>query len=470
MADSPQSKNLIRTAWFWPVLVAAAIRIPVACVADDQWGDAPIRFDLLQRWTQHPGLWWSFDRIFQYGPLPTHLAGLLSLTGLGPALAARVVVVLAGVVGVGLLAALAARFGGARAGLAAGLALALSPLHIQASTTFTSEALYVALVLGCLTRAFDRDPWGMVICAFGASTTRYDTWIWLPLLAAWWLWREWPKQRWTAFVAPVLLMAGPLSILLANQLALGNAFAPLAYISKDHVALAADAQVRVGSTLWRSLMTMYWPAAFLAVLTPGFALVAFWSLAQQIRERSQALMPAALGTFPPLLYTFKSVVLANFWPMARFALGPATLVMIGMKGIGRTALMVCVAISLAYNGALIALGDGQPGIGLLAAAASPVSLLPADLRAGARWLRETPGLPVVDFSPYYDDILVIHGAGRLFERYQLLNPPAGSAPRRIFALTGCKLDLELKPAGRAFGHTYKVVFTQGRVTVWELTA
>ena len=99
-------------SWLWAVVVAALIRVPVAFIADDQWGDAPIRFDLVTRWIHDPGIWWSFDKVFQYGPLPTHLTGLLALTGLGPHVASRVVVVLGGVAGVYLLAKLAARFGG----------------------------------------------------------------------------------------------------------------------------------------------------------------------------------------------------------------------------------------------------------------------------------------------------------------------------------------------------------------------
>jgi 4-amino-4-deoxy-L-arabinose transferase-like glycosyltransferase len=482
-------------SWLWAVVVAALIRVPVAFIADDQWGDAPIRFDLVTRWIRDPGIWWSFDKVFQYGPLPTHLTGLLALTGFGPHVASRVVVVLGGVAGVYLLSKLAARFGGTRAGLAAGLALALSPLHIQASTTYTSEALYLAFALACLWRAFERDIWGCAAFAFLASTTRYDTWIWLPLLGLWWLWQGLPQQRAKAFLGAALLGLGPLTILVANGVALELPFAPLNYINKDHITLATDAQARSGPFLagldwelrssfgwavmgdqparfgviaWRIAMAVFWPSALIAVLTPGFAWVAVTSLVKQIRERAQTLLPAMLGSVPPALYTFKSVVLGNFWPMARFALGPSALIAIGMKGISRRTLAICVALSVGYNVTLIALADGQPGIGLFAAAASPVSLLPKDLREGARALREAKGVAALDFVPTYDDILVAHAAGRLAERHQLLHPPEGSVPQRIIGIVGGDLHKALHESQTAFGHSYRKVGELGRVSWWDL--
>jgi hypothetical protein len=139
-----------------------------------------------------------------------------------------------------------------------------------------------------------------------------------------------------------------------------------------------------------------------------------------------------------------------------------------MKGISRRALAICVGLALLYNVTLIVLGDGKPGIGLFAAAASPVSLLPNDFRAGARALKESKGLTALDFVPTYDDILVAHGAGRLDERYQLLHPPEGSVPSRIIGIIGGDLSKALHEKQKAFGHRYRMVGELGRVSWWDL--
>ncbi len=94
--------------------------------------------------------------------------------------------------------------GEARAPLAA-LALAVSPLHLQASTTASSEALYLLLWVAALERLLaalaSRGKLGTFavagLLASLAAVTRYDAWLALPMVAvaAWWFARGRPAPR-----------------------------------------------------------------------------------------------------------------------------------------------------------------------------------------------------------------------------------------------------------------------------------
>ncbi len=455
--------------WLVPTvtaLVALALRVPLAFVADDQFGDAPVRLEILRRFVAHPGLYWDFSHVNQYGPLPTQLTGLVALAGVGPLVASRVVVVAGGVLSVALVARLAQRFTGSRGALAAGLALALSPLHLQASTTFASETIYLAFALGTILAALDDAPLLAIVCAFGASTTRYDAWLWLPVLAGWWAWKEFRGRRARGLAVAALLLLGPASILLANGLSSGHPFAPLTFIADEHVRLAARAEAQYGRLSWRVSMLGYWPAALFGLLTPGFAIALFPGLVRALKWRSRALLPLSLGLLPPLLYTGKSVLLGSFWPMARFALGPATLLLAAMPALRTRTLVVCVMLALATDAALVYEGDGSPGLGLAAAASSPLSRLPADLRAGAQALRHFEGPAALDKVPTYEDIVVSCASRR--DRYLLEHVPPNVVPGLVVSLSGGALDGELRASGEAFGHRYARTRAIGRVTLWRL--
>lgn len=466
---SAESRPVVHNAavWMWPVLIASIIRIPIAFVAEDQWGDAPIRLDLVERWVQHPGIWWSFKTIYQYGPTPTHLAGLIGLTGLGAHIGARLLVVLCGIVACGMLAVIADRFGGARAGLAAGLMLALSPLHIQASTTFASEGIYLAFLLATILAALDRRLIWCALFAFAAATTRYDAWLWIPLLGLWWLTRKelsWPRR----LVACALLGLGPLSILGANYVALGHPLVVIDYINDTHMDLVHGAEEMYGKQLWRLAMIPYWPGAFIVALTPGFAVAVAVGLFRAIRRPAESAWTIAMGGVAPSLYAFRTVVMGTFWPMMRFVVGPAALLATVMPPLRSRTLALCVAIAVASDiGIAIVGADGQPGIELRAQAISPVSRLPSDLRAGGVALREKSGPLALDFVPTYEDILVAYASG--MNRYWLLHPGPSIVPARVVAIVGGELDAELRQSSSAFGHHYTQAGGEGRVSWWDLS-
>lgn len=449
-------------AWTLAVATGAFLRLVIAPFSEDQWGDAPVRLEFVQRWVESPGLWWGYDRVYQFGPLPTHLAGLLARAGLGVHWGARLVALVGGVSGVALIGRVAARFGGPGAGAAAAWALALSPMHLQASTTFASEAIFVAFALACIDRALSRDALGTALFAFAVSTTRYDAWLWLPLLAAWWVLTAPAGARVRAALVSAAFFLGPLSILAANAFAIGDPMRPLDHISDEHVMLAAGSQEHHGVWPWRLAMLAYWPLSFVVSLTPGFAVAVLLGVIDQVRRRGRALFPVLLGLAPPASYVARTL-LGTFWPMARFALAPAALCAVAIRPLGPRALAACIALAVATNLVFVSLADGQPGWGVRASAMSPLSRISTDLRRGAEVLRESEDV-VLDKSPHYDDILVAHTAGRDRFKLQWTRRPA---PQRIVSLRGGPLDAELREQGRAMGAEYRLAGEQGRVAWWD---
>src|SRR5207248_8869745 len=104
----------------------------------------------------------------------------------------------------------------------------------------------------------------------------------------------------------------------------GDALAPLHHIDEDHVALARMMLAWFGQW-WRLYGLVYWPIAVLGVITPVFGALALWGSFRALRRREPGWDLAALAWLPALYLTFRTAVLADFRPMARFALVAATL-------------------------------------------------------------------------------------------------------------------------------------------------
>jgi 4-amino-4-deoxy-L-arabinose transferase-like glycosyltransferase len=178
-----------RRAWV-AVLAALAARLVPFWLAIEHYGDAPVRIEAAERWIAAPHLWRGFSEAFQYGPLHLTLLGL-SVQAFGRYAGPRLLALAFGLLGVWLLYRLAERAAGADAALLAALGLALSPIHIQASTSGASEAVFLAPLLGAVllvleARGAER-PWPRLIAAallVGlAGLVRYDGWLYAGLLA-----------------------------------------------------------------------------------------------------------------------------------------------------------------------------------------------------------------------------------------------------------------------------------------------
>lgn len=453
----------------WPVVVAALARALAFPFAEDLWGDAPVRLELVSRWVESPALFWSYAEVFQFGPLPTNLAGPLSML-LGPWWGPRLLVFVAGVASAWLAARVGRRLGGDAVGLGAGLAVALSPLHIQASVTFASEALYLTFALGCLDRLLARDLFGLSLFAFAATTTRWDAWLWLPLVALSLVARAGRGERLGMLLKTSALALGPLSILMANAVA-GDPMAPLRHVSEEHVWLAELAQARFGVVPWRVAMIFWWPMALLVVLTPGFGLWTMYSLVDGARRRlvewvSPTGGVAVLGLVAPVLYAFRSVFLGTFWPMTRFATGPAAFLALVMKAPSPRVLVTCTAVAVAFDVGLVMAPVIGPEAERWASPLTPVPRLADDLRRGVAWLEgERCEDVLVSDAPYYEDILLAHHAG--CDRFALRRE---KQPRRALVLEGSELAAMLERGEPVHGRACHLVEQRGRVGWWRCEA
>ncbi len=123
-------------------LLAAALRLAAALSAVDVPGDGPTRAALGRQWAEAPRL----VRDGHWLPLGEVLVGLANLLVPDPLWAARLPSLVAGCLSPLLLAVLAAGLWGRRVGLAAGLLLALLPIHVALS----ASALFDAPSLGFL--------------------------------------------------------------------------------------------------------------------------------------------------------------------------------------------------------------------------------------------------------------------------------------------------------------------------------
>ncbi|HEV3032168.1 MAG TPA: glycosyltransferase family 39 protein, partial [Polyangia bacterium] len=176
--------------------LAFVLRAAIFPFADNKQGDAPMRALVAQRLALDPACAAKPRTYCQFGPLHPMLMAPLAAVDRDLPRSSRALSFAAGMLTFLPLIRLARRLVGvARAELAA-LGLAASPLHIQASTTAASEALYLLLfvvMLERLTRALQDDEAGLGPFAVAgalaslAAVTRYDAWLALPatVAAAW---------------------------------------------------------------------------------------------------------------------------------------------------------------------------------------------------------------------------------------------------------------------------------------------
>jgi hypothetical protein len=447
------------------VWLGLGLRLAAFPFAENLYGDAPVRTELAERWAAQPGPFWSQSQVFQFGPLPLHLGGLAIKLGLGHDTGPRLWSLVAGVACILLAMRLGARLWGPGGGIAAGALVALSPLHLQASTTFVSEALYLCFVLLAIDRSWSRALPGAALALFAATTTRYDAWLWVPLWVAWWAWSAEGRRLRAGLFAVLAAAPGPASLLLANGLDHGDPLGPLRYIAVEHVALAQAAVAQHGPVLWRLWSVAYWPLALVLVLTPGFFVVLARSALRWQAAGRDRWLPLVAGFTPPLLYAGKGLWSATFWPMSRLALAPAVLGGLALPPLGRTTLLRCVAVALAFDAALAGLTLSGSGWGARVGPISPLSRLPDDWRAGAQALREGPANAALDRMPGWEDIPIAYHSGR--NRFDLQRSVFEAPPERIVAIRGGDYDRQLAASGTALGARYVRTGGVGRVSWWD---
>ena len=132
--------------------LAILLRLALFGFAENKHGDAPMRALIAERMVLEPASAAVPRTYCQFGPLHTTLMRpFIALDPLAPR-SSRYLSLLAGIAVLFPFLAFARRLVGQPAAELATFALAVSPLHLQASTTAASEALYLLLWVSALER------------------------------------------------------------------------------------------------------------------------------------------------------------------------------------------------------------------------------------------------------------------------------------------------------------------------------
>lgn len=393
-------------------------------------GDAVPRMELAEAWARAPHLIRSFgDGAAQYGPLQIYLAGA-ALTWVERDAAARVVNLAFGTIGVVPIFLVTRRYFGVAAATGAGLAFAAWGLHIQASTTGGSEAMALTLMwlaFAAMAAWLERPRLGpLVLSALAmnlAGATRYDAWMYVPLLAAMPL-VTWPDRaralRWGAMFV-LLCLPYPVWWMAGNCAAHGSALYPFTYINDFHRSWAAVESAGWRQPWFRVQGLTFWPAMALVTLSPGVAALGAAGMRAAWRERPETRWLVLAATLPTVYYSVRSAVLMDFVPMARFAVVQMSLLLpflvSGLPvlsrwmggvvparivfGAGALAVMCPVAI-----GAITFRQDNRVATALKSV--SPVSTNNRQVMAAADFLRgvvhDEGRSAALDSEPLYEDI------------------------------------------------------------------
>lgn len=413
--------------------VAAAARLPALLLGMEHYGDGPVRVELAERWAKAPHWWRGFSETFQYGPL--HLSFLGGALEVWPdrLWAPRVFSLLCGLLGIWLLFRIANRLFGDDAALVAALGLALSPLHVQASTTAASEAPFLVLLLGAIDLLLSDRLAGSALLLAAAGMVRYDGWLYVPLLAGWLLLRRVPLPRIALFCAIAVL---PVPLWLwQNARFSGDWLAPIHHIDRDHQNLSATAIAWFGQVRWRAYCLVYWPLAVLLISTPLLGLLSLAGAARALWRRTRGFELAAIAWIPAAYFTFRAVVLADFRPLSRFAMVAAALslpfawsALAEIPGRLRAAAAAIAAAFLVGTPVALALASaGRNGaLAEWARPISPVSTVPPGIAQASRWLRanaRADDVLLLDCAWHYLDIPLEFSSGMPDDRIVRLRWP-----------------------------------------------
>jgi 4-amino-4-deoxy-L-arabinose transferase-like glycosyltransferase len=330
-------------------VLALVLRAAVFPFADNKQSDAPMRALIAGRLAAAPSAAADPRAFCQFGPLHLLLMSPFVAAFGDVARSSRYLSLVAGLLVFVPFLRLARRLVGDGPAELAGLALAASPLAIQASTTAASEALYLLLFVTMLERltsalAETSDtaaaPLGRYVAAGAlaslAAVTRYDAWVALPVtLVAAWLFgvsrastpavRARHRRGLAAFAVTAAL--APAAWMLWCAARTDDAIFFIHYISSDHAQLAATALARYGRVLARLRQLGIWALAFVSAMTLPLALAAVRTQGPRPRLAPAMRVVLVAGFAPLALYLLQGLARLSFEPLPRFALVPGTLLL-----------------------------------------------------------------------------------------------------------------------------------------------
>jgi hypothetical protein len=481
--------------WVFPTLVALAAlpRLVLLFLNENLYGDAVSRTELAIRWAEHPHWISSFgDGARQFGPLHLYLIGIGYAVIGHKLLVGRLVSLVFGVATVWPLWGLTRRLFGWRAAAVAVAGLSVWGMHLQMSTTAGSEALGLFLVLAMLSlfaRGLEENRFAPIAYAALvlnlACATRYDCWAFIPLFVVLLFLQDKDKVAATtrAIFFGLMALPFPLVWMQGNERAFGDPFMPIHFIEDFHKGWVADGVARWSEWGYRAQNLFFWPGAALLTLTPIVAVLGFIGMrvAWKRFPEHRWLLWACLA--PTALFTFKSAVLLNFVPLARFAVSQIALVLpfvyLGYAAISerKPGLARAVAIGGAALAVALPAWMGQytfrvDGGGLRESVrpVSPTSTNPRPVRQVSEYLRNEVtakgGSAIIDQGQDYMDLQIAFFSdlpelkmARLrwdtFEKRVAENHPA-TIVRVDHGLLEQRADVTLAPGGLTFqGRAYR---------------
>ena len=418
------------------IALAVLLRLGLFPLAENKHGDAPMRALIAEWMNLDPHAAGDPRTYCQFGPLHTTLMRpFLALDPFAPR-SSRYLSLLAGVAVFFPFLRLARRLAPPRYAPLAALALAVSPLHIQASVTASSEALYLLLMVLCLERLLAALDSGRTaafalagLFASLAAVTRYDAWIDFPMVvAAAWLWRARAiAGGWRGLVVFAAVAASlPAAWIAWSAHSAQDPFFFAHYISNDHAQLAAAITARWGALGARLRQVGIWSLAFLG--TMSLPLVVGGPIAlrrwlpggdgQRLSGAAKIVAVAALA--PPALYLAKGLLLLSFEPLPRFALIPGALLLplaaeaAASRWSARTCRVATVASAAIFGAVVLVIAwTGRARVWSGAESFAPITRLDGEDRQLAEYLRahrrptDTVLIEPLDFA----DIVIAHAAG-----------------------------------------------------------
>jgi 4-amino-4-deoxy-L-arabinose transferase-like glycosyltransferase len=398
------------------VLFGLLLRLPGLHFTVEHYGDAPVRVEAAERWAQAPHVFRGFSDAFQYGPVHLALIGLSLKLHPDRFLSPRLVSLAFGLLGIWLLFRLARRAAGLPAAWLAAAGLSLGTLHLQASTSAASEAVYLALLLACvellvLAGAFELSaapayegaavvsPTSsrvalLTTCAAlvlaAAGLVRYDGWMIAPLFCALLLLGVWKKRfpLWALVLFTAVCAAPALFWMRQNLLDSGEPLRQLRCVNEAHRDLVVIAERMYGKLGWRLYGLGYWPVNVLLLSSPLLGLFSMWGAGRVLWERARSGVSGVLANgwelsllawLPVVYFTFRTLVVGDFRPLSRFVMPAAALSLpFAWSALEQSAALLARAASLLEERAALWAGRLRAGLLVLSlglAAATPLYFL-----------------------------------------------------------------------------------------------